>query len=460
MVNVPRVVIAAPSSGRARRRSPPGCSPRSGRADGPSRRTRSDPDYIDPGYHALAAGRPGRNLDPWLVGEERIAPLFLHGATTPTTADIAIIEGVMGLFDGASGAGRLRLDGARRPAARRAGRPGRRRVRAPRGRSRRWCTASRRFDPTIRIGGVIFNRVGSPGHAAILREAVEPMGVPVLGAVMRQDALAVPSRHLGLIPAAERTTEARDVVERLAVAVAEQVDLDGVERLARSAPPLQRGRPDGRARRVADVAGPDRHRGRAGVHLRLRRTRRAAARRRCRAWCASIPPRRDAADRTSPRWSSAAVFPRCTRSICRPTNGCGPASPRWPRSGAPIVAECAGLLYLARTLDGRPMCGVLDIEAEMGPRLTLGYRDAVAVADSPLVACRNAGARPRVPPHADHARPRRAGGLAVAAQRRRRPKASSTVASTPRTCTCTGSGVPGAAQRFVDAARAHRRVAA
>src|SRR5439155_21596793 len=57
------------------------------------------PDYIDPGYHALAAGRPGRNLDPWLVGEERIAPLLLHGARG---ADVAVVEGVMGLFDGAS----------------------------------------------------------------------------------------------------------------------------------------------------------------------------------------------------------------------------------------------------------------------------------------------------------------------------------------------------------------------
>ena len=64
------------------------------------------PDYIDPSYHALAAGRAGRNLDPWLVGEDRIVPLFLHGARLPTPADIAVIEGVMGLFDGA---GALRL---------------------------------------------------------------------------------------------------------------------------------------------------------------------------------------------------------------------------------------------------------------------------------------------------------------------------------------------------------------
>ena len=58
------------------------------------------PDYIDPGYHTLATGRVGRNLDPFLCGEEQMAPLLLHGAQTPEPADIAIIEGVMGLFDG------------------------------------------------------------------------------------------------------------------------------------------------------------------------------------------------------------------------------------------------------------------------------------------------------------------------------------------------------------------------
>src|SRR5437667_7731744 len=63
------------------------------------------PDYIDPSYHTLAAGRPGRNLDPWLVGEDRIVPMFVHGATTPTRADVAIVEGVMGLFDGVFGLG-------------------------------------------------------------------------------------------------------------------------------------------------------------------------------------------------------------------------------------------------------------------------------------------------------------------------------------------------------------------
>ena len=92
--------------------------------------TRSGPDYIDPGYHALATGRPGRNLDPVLVGEELIAPLFLHGAAG---ADVAVVEGVMGLFDGGPTGGGddlIRLHRPRRPAAGRAGRA-RRRRRAP-----------------------------------------------------------------------------------------------------------------------------------------------------------------------------------------------------------------------------------------------------------------------------------------------------------------------------------------
>ena len=105
MVSLPRVVIAAPASGQGKTSIATGllgALRARGRTVSPHK---VGPDYIDPGYHALAAGRPGRNLDPWLVGEELIAPLFVHGATTPTTADIAVIEGVMGLFDGASGRG-------------------------------------------------------------------------------------------------------------------------------------------------------------------------------------------------------------------------------------------------------------------------------------------------------------------------------------------------------------------
>src|SRR6201986_4289549 len=103
MVNLPRVVIAAPSSGSGKTSIATGLLA-AFRARGLTVSPHKvGPDYIDPGYHGLAAGRPGRNLDPWLVGEDQIVPMFLHGALTPVPADIAIVEGVMGLFDGKAG---------------------------------------------------------------------------------------------------------------------------------------------------------------------------------------------------------------------------------------------------------------------------------------------------------------------------------------------------------------------
>src|SRR3712207_1666913 len=198
------------------------------------------PDYIDPGYHALAAGRPGRNLDPWLVGEERIVPLLLHGARSPRRADVAVIEGVMGLFAGAS---HPSVEPGFASTAHVA-----RLVRAPvvlvvDAASQARSVAAlvhgfATFDPAVRLGGVVLNRVGTDRHEAILREALDGAGVPVLGAIRRMDDLHTPSRHLGLVPAAERDAEAVATVRRLGEVVADGVDLDAVLRLARSAPDL------------------------------------------------------------------------------------------------------------------------------------------------------------------------------------------------------------------------------
>nr|WP_246345406.1 cobyrinate a,c-diamide synthase [Conexibacter arvalis] len=190
------------------------------------------PDYIDPSYHALASGRPGRNLDAFLSGTELIAPLFRHGAAD---ADVAVIEGVMGLFDGASGRGELAstaqvakllwapvalvVDGsamARSAAA--------------------IVHGFRSFDPELEVAGVIFNRVGSDGHEQLLREAVAPLGVPVLGVLRRDERIAAPERHLGLVPVSEREPRTRAALDVLAASLAERVDLDAVLALARSAP--------------------------------------------------------------------------------------------------------------------------------------------------------------------------------------------------------------------------------
>src|SRR5205814_3952650 len=132
------------------------------------------PDYIDPGYHALAAGKPGRNLDPVLVGEDLVGPLFAHGAAG---AELAIIEGVMGLYDGRTGAGDF---GSTAHVAALLDAPVVLVVdAAAQGRSvAALVHGFRSFPPGVRLAGVILNRVGSPRHAEILRDALEEGGTP------------------------------------------------------------------------------------------------------------------------------------------------------------------------------------------------------------------------------------------------------------------------------------------
>ncbi|WP_371856763.1 cobyrinate a,c-diamide synthase [Gandjariella thermophila] len=360
------------------------------------------PDYIDPGYHALAAGRPGRNLDPVLVGAQRIVPLFAHGVRG---AEIAVVEGVMGLFDG-----RVGTEGAGSTAevATLLAAPAVLVVDA-RGQGRSLAAllhGFRGYDPAVRIGGVVLNRVGSARHEEVLREACAEVGLPVLGALPRDPALAVPSRHLGLVTAAEHGAAAVAAVRAIGDAVAAHVDLDAVVRLAGTAPPLTAppwdpaaevaavpgrpvvtaaGRPVGTAagRPVVAVAGGPAFTFGYAEHVELLRAAGADV--------AVVDPVRDEA---LPEGTSALVlpggFPEQHAADLAANRPLRTAVAALAERGAPVHAECGGLLYLARELDGQSMCGVLDAEATMSGRLTLGYRDAVAAADSALYP---AGAR-------------------------------------------------------------------
>jgi cobyrinic acid a,c-diamide synthase len=402
--NVPRVVIAAPGSGHGKTSVATGllgALRRRGLTVSPHK---VGPDYIDPGYHALAAGRPGRNLDPWLVGEERIAAMFAHGASTPTLADIAVIEGVMGLFDGAGNHAASDRDDFASTAhvARLLGAPVVLVVDAS-GVSSSVAALLHgfaTFDPATRLGGVIFNQVGSDYHAQLLTAAAERAGVPVLGAIRRLDSLAVPSRHLGLIPAAERGRDALAVVDALGAAVAASVDLDAVLRLARTAAPLSITDPQPARAEPSETQSQDRSIERTlappspvtiavaggpaftfgyAEHPELL----AAAG----ADVAVVDP---LSDERLPDGTVGLVigggFPEVHAAQLSANAALRAQVAALARAGAPVLAECAGLLYLARSLDDQPMCGVLDVDAEMTGRLTLGYRDAVAVADSPLAS--------------------------------------------------------------------------
>lgn len=378
MATLPRVVIAAPASGQGKTTVATGLiaalSAR-GLAVSPHK---VGPDYIDPGYHALAAGRPGRNLDPWLVGEDRIVPLLLRGALTPVPADIAVVEGVMGLHDGMSG----RDDFASTAHVARL-------IDAPvilvvdvRSQARSAAAlvlGMRDFDPRITLAGVVLNRVGSARHEAMVRGAIERIGVPVVGAIGRSETIVTPSRHLGLVPAAERSPQAVRTVRALGDLVAQSLDLDLIIDVARRVRPL-----------AATAWDPAREVERVGSGLRI-----ALA-----AGAAFTFSYAETAELLAATGAQVATFdplhdPHLPEGTHGVIIGGGFPEEHAERLASntsllaelatfpgPIYAECAGLLYLCRSLGGSAMAGRLPATATMAPRLTLGYREAVAGTDS------------------------------------------------------------------------------
>lgn len=343
------------------------------------------PDYIDPGYHALATGRPGRNLDPVLVDAARIPGLFAHGAAG---AEIAVVEGVMGLFDGRLGVGsgaEQPADGSTAHVATLLGAPVLLVVDA-RGQSRSLAALLHGFAtyrPGTRLAGVVLNRVGSPRHELVLRMACEEVGLPVLGALPRGEALEVPSRHLGLVPAAEHGAGATGAVSAMAELAARHLDLDAIlaaaVSVAAAAPwdPVAEVGPAVPGRPVVAVAGGAAFTFGYAEHAELL----AAAG----AEVVVFDPLRD---ETLPPGTTGLVlpggFPEEHGGALSANAPLRAAVTAFAGTGAPVHAECGGLLYLAAELDGHPMCGVLPATGAMTGRLRLGYRDAVARAGSTL----------------------------------------------------------------------------
>jgi cobyrinic acid a,c-diamide synthase len=393
MVSLPRVVIAATRSGDGKTTVATGVMAAlraSGLRVSPHK---VGPDYIDPSYHAAACGVAGRNLDPWLTGEDLVAPLLLHGAGG---ADVAIIEGVMGLFDGASGRGDY---ASTAHVARLTGSPVVLVVGAG-GTSRSVAATVHGFagwDPSVRLAGVVLNQVSSDRHEALLREALSPSGIPVLGALRHDAALHTPSRHLGLIPARERPASVSSWLPRLRALLQQSLDLDLIMRIARTAPSVTaaawsaeageagpRGFWAGRPARIAVAGGPAFTFGYA-EHGELL----AAA-------GAEVVTFDPLAAEQLPDGTDALVVDGGFPEVHADGLAANAALLEQVRSravgGMPVVAECAGLLWLGESLDGRKQCAVVPARARMTGKLALGYREATALRDTPLLA---AGTRVR-----------------------------------------------------------------
>lgn len=339
---------------------------------------KAGPDYIDPSYHTAVCGRPSRNLDGWLVGEAATVELYRRAVAD---ADVAVVEGVMGLYDGRSGGGE---QGSTAQLAKLLGLPVLLVIDA--GAMARSAGAvalgCRAFDPAVRIGGVILNRVASERHAAVVRDAVErEAGIPVLGALPREERLALPERHLGLIPVAEGQI-AEEFFARARELVARQIDLDRVLALAATAQ-----RPPGET--VAPSLFPP-----SPLPVRARI---AVARDRAfsfyyadgldllRAWGAEIVTFSPLEDEELPPGCGAVYigggFPEVYAAPLAANAGMRAALRRAAAQGRIIYGECGGLMYLGETLTDaaghtHPMVGLLPFNSTMsGSRLTLAYWD-------------------------------------------------------------------------------------
>ncbi len=337
------------------------------------------PDYIDPMFHSYITGLPCRNLDPVLTSEDYVRSCF---AKHSQNAEYALIEGVMGLFDGATG----KDDTASTAHVARL-------LNAPivlilncASTSRSIAAIAhgyRTFDPRIQIAGVILNRVGSDRHLELLTQALEPLNLPILGVLRRQDDISIPDRHLGLIPTAEMVN-LNAIVDRLAYLGETCFDWEKLLPLLESPhlQPISQGEMRGQGLRIAiaqDRAFSFYYADNLDLFQEMG---------------AELVPWSPISDRALPENIHGLYFgggfPEVFAAELAENKTARESVQTAIKSGMPTYAECGGLMYLCDRIvnfeeQSFPMVNIFPTAAKMGKRLTLGYRQAIALQDSPLV---------------------------------------------------------------------------
>lgn len=380
-------VIAAPSSGSGKTTITLGLLRHFSRSKVAVSSFKVGPDYIDPGFHAAASGRPCLNIDSWAMRPEMVSSLFGQAASD---ADIVIGEGVMGLFDGAQtapGTPPGKPSGSTADTAALLNLPVILVVDA--GAQAQSAAATvhgfATFRADVTVSGVIFNRVGSDRHARMLCDAAAPLGIPVLGCVPRSPDIAVPDRHLGLVQASEMA--ALEVfLDAAADLVARHIDMAALKSILRGTGGTASGAPSLPipllGQRIA-VASDDAFRF-AYPHV-------------LDGWRAGgveIMPFSPLADQAPDETSDAVYLPggypelQAAKLAANGVflQGLRDAAAR----NAAIYGECGGYMVLGETLtdaDGQPhrMAGLLPLETSFAQRkMHLGYRNAVLSADTPL----------------------------------------------------------------------------
>jgi cobyrinic acid a,c-diamide synthase len=376
------VVIAAPRSGEGKTTVALGLMAAMRRRGLEAQGYKVGPDYLDTGYQQYAAGRPGRNLDLFMMGEPAV-----KSAVAAMAADVAVIEGVMGLFDGhrdgltpTSTADVARLleapvvlviDASRLAASAGA-----------------IALGFATFDPSVRVSGVILNRWDPRRSKTSVEKALDRAGVETLGYLPAADHLALPSRHLGLVVADELSHEVEAVMERLAAHIEEHVDVPRLLESARSPAPLEApatsqeqaaSRPPGP--RIA-VAWDHAFAFYYADNLALLRERGADL--------VFFSPLTASALPACDGLYLGGGYPELHAAALSANDGFRASLAAAIADGLPTYAECGGLLYLCDSLtdlDGVewPLVGAIPGAAAMHERLQgMGYRSARLAADSLL----------------------------------------------------------------------------
>ncbi|MBR1696310.1 MAG: cobyrinate a,c-diamide synthase, partial [Selenomonas sp.] len=378
MKNIPRLVIAATQSGAGKTTIVTGLLAALRQRGLNVQSFKAGPDYIDPGYHALASGQPAHNLDSWLTPKE-ILPEIL--AAEAESADVAIVEGVMGLYDG----GRQGISSTAEIA---------KIIKAPvllviDAKSMGASAAAiakgfRDYDPSVKLAGVILNRLGSDTHEAMIREAMAGIDMPVYGALRRNDGLRMPERHLGLVPVEEN--KERELIGRMGEAVAGQLDLDRLLELARSAEPL--------AIKESLLSGEGQYSCRIGVAKDEAFSFYYPASLKVLAKLgAEIVPFSPLHDEKLPAVDGLFIgggFPEMFAGQLAANAAMRQAIGQAAQSDMPILAECGGYMYLMDSLQdfagvSYPMAGVFAGQAVMTEKLQMvGYVEAELQKDSLL----------------------------------------------------------------------------
>jgi cobyrinic acid a,c-diamide synthase len=377
--NIPRIVIAATGSGAGKTTATVALMAALSARGLKIAAFKCGPDYLDPTYHRRAAGVRSHNLDGWMMGRDAVIATF---ASAAAEADIAVIEGMMGLFDSATPTGD---EGSSAEIAKWLDAPVIL-VTDASGIARTIAAVAAgfaRFDPAVRVAGMICNRVGSRAHLDLLRDSKPE--VPIVGGFPAMSEIAFPERHLGLMMADEATVPNR-VIEAWGRAAAEWLDLDAIVAIARSAPkivePAAQAIPAPGLRCRIGIAQDE------AFHFyyedNLNRLRALGAE------LVDFAPSRDRALPEVDGLYLGGGYPEVMARELSSNIAMLDSIRKFAARGGVVYAECGGLMYLSRgikTLDGKlwPMAGLIPGVAVMSDRLrALGYVEVETVEESIL----------------------------------------------------------------------------